>query len=150
MRIRVCNHNLVSFVIQMKISSSIKIKAFSLLTVFSLNMLLGFACSLGINMGYNRDHHHLNSVSEKYSDNLVTDCHADFSGDDNSNEGSDSSNDKDCCSNGVVKFFKLDKNISTTNVELCSPLLLMVNHLLIRWTVQHLKKTSLRFIFCPK
>ena len=127
----------------MKNSSTIKIKALSLFTVFSLNMLLGFACSLGINMGYNRDHHHLNSVSEKSSNNLVTDCHIAFSGDDNSNEGSDSSNDKDCCSNGVVKFFKLDKNISTTNVDLCSPLLLMVNQLTYQMELlQHLKNNE--------
>ena len=36
---------------------SIKIKATLLITVFSLNTVMGFACSMGIDMGYNKSHH---------------------------------------------------------------------------------------------
>ncbi|MEI6945684.1 hypothetical protein V9K67_00675 [Paraflavisolibacter sp. H34] len=35
-----------------------RIRALLLLLVFSLNTLAGFACSVGMNLGYNRGHHH--------------------------------------------------------------------------------------------
>ncbi|HEY5631199.1 MAG TPA: hypothetical protein VIR31_03660, partial [Nitrososphaeraceae archaeon] len=34
-----------------------KIRALALLTVFSLNTVAGFACSVGVDMGYNAHHH---------------------------------------------------------------------------------------------
>jgi hypothetical protein len=37
--------------------SKYRIKGFILLLVFSINTLAGFACSIGMNMGYNEDHH---------------------------------------------------------------------------------------------
>jgi hypothetical protein len=39
-------------------NTSIKLKAAFLLTVFALNMVLAFACSVGVKMGYNNQHHH--------------------------------------------------------------------------------------------
>ena len=41
----------------MNISISIKLKAAFLLTVFVLNTVVGFACSVGLDMGYNSKHH---------------------------------------------------------------------------------------------
>ena len=38
-------------------NTSIQLKAAFLLTVFALNMMLSFACSLGVKMGYNNQHH---------------------------------------------------------------------------------------------
>lgn len=35
-----------------------KIRALFLLLVFSLNTVVGFACSLGVDMGFNAKHHH--------------------------------------------------------------------------------------------
>ena len=41
----------------MNSKTSIKIKATLLITVFSLNSVFGFACSMGLDMGYNKSHH---------------------------------------------------------------------------------------------
>jgi len=41
----------------MRNNKFIKIKAAFLLTVFALNTVVAFACSLGLNMGYNEKHH---------------------------------------------------------------------------------------------
>ena len=41
----------------MKKNSSIQLKAAFLLIVFALNTVLGFACSMGLDMGYNKSHH---------------------------------------------------------------------------------------------
>lgn len=41
----------------MKKNRSIQLKAAFLLIVFSLNTIVGFACSLGLDMGYNSKHH---------------------------------------------------------------------------------------------
>ncbi|OQP60150.1 hypothetical protein A3860_34280 [Niastella vici] len=42
----------------MKSSRTIKYKALFLLVSFSLNTVVGFACSLGLDMGFNAHHHH--------------------------------------------------------------------------------------------
>lgn len=41
----------------MKRNKSIKLKAAILLIVFVLNTILGFACSVGLDMGFNHHHH---------------------------------------------------------------------------------------------
>lgn len=41
----------------MKRNSFIRVKAFFLLFVFSLSTLVGFACTVGLNMGFNEDHY---------------------------------------------------------------------------------------------
>ena len=41
----------------MKRSPSIQLKAAFLLIVFSLNTVVGFACSVGLEMGFNSSHH---------------------------------------------------------------------------------------------
>jgi hypothetical protein len=49
-----------------------RIKATFLLTVFSLNTVVGFACSVGIDMGFNSKHHHDEEATE-----AVVHIHAD-------------------------------------------------------------------------
>ena len=116
----------------MKREKYIQVKALFLLIVFSLNTLLGFACSIGIDMGYNSKHHHNeNSVSEDQPYKTSGNCHADYSDEENvltptNDEESDSSKDHDCCSNGVLKFLTLDKKITpSTAVDLNTSVLLM-------------------------
>ena len=41
----------------MKIRLSIKFKAIFLTIIFLLNTVVGFACTVGIDMGFNRGHH---------------------------------------------------------------------------------------------
>ena len=46
----------------MRQNKSIKLKAAFLLTVFALNTVVAFACSMGLNMGYNKHHHSTEKV----------------------------------------------------------------------------------------
>jgi len=48
----------------MKKRRSIQLKAAFLMIVFSLNTLIGFACAVGINMGFNTSHHHEDEATE--------------------------------------------------------------------------------------
>ncbi len=80
--------------------------------VFSLNTLLGFACSLGLKMGYNehhheeevfvpashKDHHQHGSDQKHYQDKKLP-------------HPNSKSNDDDCCSNGVTTFNLLSKTV---------------------------------------
>ena len=115
----------------MKYRTAIKIKALTLLIVFSLNTVMGFACSLGIDMGYNSKHHHnQGNTVKQHSSKTVGTCHT--RGNDEGfselqhDQGSDSANDQDCCSHGVLKFLKLDKNISpSATSDIIGPLIML-------------------------
>jgi len=56
----------------MKKKLSIQVKAAFLLIVFGLNTVVGFACAIGIDMGFNASHHH-HEANEAHS-------HADIKG----------------------------------------------------------------------
>lgn len=77
--------------------------------VFSLSTVLGFACSLGLNMGYNKHHHEQEAISSP-----STQHHGHHkAGKEHHHATSSNSNSKDdCCSNGVTSFNLLDKSIS--------------------------------------
>lgn len=105
----------------MKKQTFIKLKAAFLLTVFTLNSVIGFACSIGVDMGYNSKHHPENEEIE-----AVVHIHKDGkrhihyekkeqhnhekkhakAGDDNK-KGSSSGN---CCTNKIKSFGDLDKS----------------------------------------
>ena len=53
----------------MNSSRTIKYKALFLLATFSLNTVVGFACSLGIDMGFNSGHHHHEHNDEEQDKN---------------------------------------------------------------------------------
>ena len=110
----------------MKDKTSIQIKAAFLLVVFALNTLVGFACSVGINMGFNSSHHHdeetrvpvvhihadgkkhvHDEVAEKHDHNKGQ-HHNEVSGDP-SKEGKDN-----CCNDKVVKLDQQDKSLAKT------------------------------------
>lgn len=120
---------------------SIQLKAGFLLLVFSLNTAVGFACALGLDMGFNTSHHssdaaevkeiHVHADGAKHHHGSVPDNKSS-----DKNESSvayhHSNNDNElvkqqedgksiagrdeggCCSNEVVKFQSLDKNLSQT------------------------------------
>lgn len=79
---------------------SIQLKATFLLAVFSLNSLLGFACSVGINMGYNKHHHDKEMMPVHGSDH-----HSDA---DHQNSGSGKD---DCCKGTVTEFNQMVKSV---------------------------------------
>lgn len=110
----------------MRTRATIKIKALFLLVVFSLNSILGFACSVGIDLGYNTHHHTTNAVEEPAShcnamggDDLVnasgTDGDANSNHANNPDSGLASNNETtphDCCKDGVLNLTLLDKNVA--------------------------------------
>ena len=109
----------------MKRSKSIQINAALLLLVFLMNTVIGFACAVGLNMGFNAKHHqneeateavvHLHQNGKKHlhqekseSHSHTTPHHKTAGTNDNSK-----SND-DCCSNKVSNFTKLYKTVPNT------------------------------------
>ena len=109
----------------MRSLQSIKLKAAFLLTVFTVNTLVSFACSVGIKMGFNNSHHvdekkkqshshshkhgpdvskgkhshsvHSHATAHKHSNDLATG--------DQKNPGQ-----KDCCNEKSVELQKHDKS----------------------------------------
>ncbi|MEO5946211.1 MAG: hypothetical protein ABIP79_05305, partial [Chitinophagaceae bacterium] len=101
----------------MKNNSSIKLKAVFLLIVFSLNTLVGFACALGVAMGFNSKHHHQTNATEavihlhadgkehvhqeKKKSHSHDKLHHHDQADDQKKSGSEKDN---CCNDKVIKF----------------------------------------------
>lgn len=99
----------------MKRNTSIKLKAAFLLTVFALNTVVGFACAIGIDMGFNSQHHHDDDEATEVSVHL----HADGKKHEHHNEPNkhhhdekNSSKKDDCCNDKVTKFEQLDKSVA--------------------------------------
>jgi len=99
-----------------------KIIAIFLLTVFSLNTVVGFACSVGIDMGFNSRHHnedaseavvHIHSDGKKHihqekkNNNNHSKSHQ---GQTNNHHKSENKKD-DCCNDKVLQFEQLDKSV---------------------------------------
>ena len=90
--------------------SPIQVKAIVLFIVFSLNTVVGFACSMGLEMGFNSHHHdeessiipeHSHTAGHSHSHGIKTSSHHD-----NKEPGHGKDN---CCNNDVIKFNQLDK-----------------------------------------
>lgn len=96
-----------------------KIRALVLLTVFSLNMLAGFACSIGVDMGYNRHHHDQGEKHNHKHGMDISNSHSVVKLD-------DANSKDDCCSNDVTKFTLLDKSIAQDYIHLESPVFFLV------------------------
>ncbi len=109
----------------MKKNISIQIKAALLLIVFSINTVLGFACAMEIDMGFNTHHHdeeevpqtiihvHAQNNKEHHYDEIAKHHH----------DSKEDSEKGGCCNDGVMKFQSLDKSLSqngncTINVPL--------------------------------
>jgi len=101
-----------------------KIKALFLMTVFSLNTVVGFACSVGVDMGFNSNHHHVQETNDPvvhiHSDGKK---HIHYEEKKNHNHGKShhheqannhqkSKDGKDnCCNDQVLQFEQLDKSV---------------------------------------
>ncbi len=106
----------------MKGNISIQLKAAFLLIVFSLNTVIGFACAIGVDMGYNSKHHH----DDDEATEAAVHVHADGKKHNHHNEAGNhqhkadahkSSNGKDnCCDDQVTKFSQLDKAVPQPSV----------------------------------
>ena len=99
-------------------SLTIQIKAAFLITVFSLNTIVGFACAIGINMGFNSSHHQsgeLKGIHGHAHSNGKSHLHDKGPKEESAAivNHSSSANEKDnCCNNKVIKFNEIDKSAS--------------------------------------
>ncbi|HEY5369498.1 MAG TPA: hypothetical protein VIJ75_10935 [Hanamia sp.] len=90
---------------------SIQFKAAFLLIAFSLNTVIGFACAVGLDMGFN-SHHHKESAIEVSENHHQNKSHHHGEADIHHHTAN---NEKDnCCNDGVMKFQKVDKAISSS------------------------------------
>ena len=112
----------------MKRGRSIQIRAAFLMIVFSLNTVIGFACAIGIDMGFNTQHHH-----EEEEIEAVVHVHADGKKhihheaakhhEEPDNDHHKSKDDKDgCCNDKVMKFNEVDKSASHSLNASISPI----------------------------
>ena len=94
---------------------SIQLKAAFLLIIFSLNMFVGFACAIGVDIGFNTTHHH----------EETTEVHVHADGKKHHHEEAkhkhSHKNEKDdCCNDKVVKLSQADKAVPQAS-KLLSP-----------------------------
>jgi hypothetical protein len=119
----------------MRLIKSIQLKAAFLLTVFALNTVIAFACSMGLKMGYNDKHHHGEKKEEKshthshgHSHDVETNHHDDTAGSHHEkataahhHEESNSAED-DCCTGSAIKFQAEDKKLQQSqNIQVKAP-----------------------------
>lgn len=85
--------------------------------VFSLNTVVGFACALGVDMGFNSHHHddeateavvHVHADGKKHHHQSEGDGHQHEHKGDNHKSKDDKDN---CCNDKVTKFSQLDKAV---------------------------------------
>lgn len=95
---------------------SIQIKAAFLIIVFSLNTMVGFACAIGIDMGFNKTHHeeetteavvHIHKDGKKHVHHNEAGKHHD----ETSNHHKAKDGKDNCCNDKVIKITQLDKSI---------------------------------------
>lgn len=95
---------------------SIQFKAAFLLIVFSLNTVIGFACAVGMNMGFNSHHHEESAVEIPGIHHHDKSRHHD-----DADVHHHKANEKDnCCNDEVMKFQKVDKALASS-ITLYSP-----------------------------
>jgi hypothetical protein len=101
--------------------ANIKITAVGLLVLFTVNIVLGFFCSIGLDMGYNSTHHrqsgNVYSHHTHGHGNKGNDSHVPGTNNHGSGTHSDShSSRNDCCQTGVLQLAQLDKVIPTDHL----------------------------------
>ncbi len=104
---------------------SIQFKAVFLMIVFSLNTVIGFACAVGIDMGFNTSHHHedeatkavvhIHKDGKKHVHHEAAKHHDEADSDHHKKDSKDN-----CCNDKVIKFNDVDKSAShyfNTNIN---------------------------------
>ena len=100
----------------MKTTISIKLKAASLLILFSLNMAIGGACALGIDMWFNISHHeekeivaHGSPIHHHGKTEIATHENSSHHHDEADEHHKSKDNKDNCCNDQVIKFAQVDK-----------------------------------------
>ncbi|RYY00508.1 MAG: hypothetical protein EOO53_21775 [Gammaproteobacteria bacterium] len=104
-----------------------RIRALLLLMVFSLNTVAGFACSMGVDMGYNTKHHEHQEIkphshSKPHSHDAAHQHKHNHSHKPSGASINNLKNTDDCCANDVTSFIKLDKSVVSNNLLLQQPI----------------------------
>ena len=86
-----------------KKNMSIQLKAAFLMIVFSMNMIIGFACAIGIDMFFNTSHHEETEITAGEGSHH----HDEADKDHKSKDSKDN-----CCNDQVIKFSRVDKSLS--------------------------------------
>lgn len=130
----------------MQSTVTIQIKAIFLLVVFSLNSIMGFACSIGLNLGYNGHHHAEKQESSRIIANeneyaLENPGHCGAVERENATDDVTSpAKQHDCCKDEVHKFTLLDKSVSPS-IKINAPaefaLEVAAMYFLSVWNPQH-------------
>ena len=118
--------------------NSIQIKAAFLLTIFALNTIVGFACNMGVEMGFNSKHHsdeetvpvihihadgkehiHYEKKKESHADSNKHEHekpgkqdHGKKPHHDDSNSNTKEDSKENCCKDQVLKFEQIDKAVA--------------------------------------
>ena len=107
----------------MKKHKTIQLKATFLLLVFSLNTIIGFACAVGLDMGFNSKHHHGESISHNSkphkhkgkSHHHHNKSHSHPTKSQHSNNGiqSGATEKENCCNKDATQLSQADKLLGT-------------------------------------
>jgi hypothetical protein len=110
----------------MKKIKTIQIKATVLLIVFSLNTLIGFACAVGLDMGFNSNHHeeevtdtsiHIHTDGKQHRHHDEVESHHE----DANNHLHKTTNEEDnCCHDRATEIAQQDKAIAQS-INMVSP-----------------------------
>jgi hypothetical protein len=101
--------------------TSIQIKAAFLALVFVLNTIVGFACAIGTDMGFNASHHrheataaaHVHAGGKKHTHSEASAKHGQVKEHHHAKAGNDLPNEKEgCCKDKVIKFQQSDKSLA--------------------------------------
>src|SRR6266496_5047599 len=105
----------------MKNTKSIQIKAAFLLMIFSLNVIVGFACAVGIDMGFNSHHHNEElTIADNHSHNHDKSHHQHNEADNDHHKSKDGKDN--CCNDKVTKFTQLDKSVPQSSNAALNPI----------------------------
>ena len=100
----------------MSINIYIQLKAALLLLVFGLNTIVGFACAVGVDMGFNTSHHH-NEAAAKIHVHKDGKVHKHTKhAHDHTAKNKDSKDN--CCKDSVVKLSLSDKSVPPSNTAI--------------------------------
>lgn len=94
----------------------IQLKAAFLLIIFSFNMVVGFACAIGVDMSFNTTHHHEEKAKEVHIHANGKKHHHEKQ----DHKHTDSEKKDDCCNDKVLKISQTDKAIPQV-AKLLSP-----------------------------
>ncbi len=92
----------------MKQKRQIQFKAAFLLIIFSLNMFVGFACAIGLDMGFNSHHH---EEEETAASVLVHTNGTKHHHEEEEQKHKENDKKDDCCNDNVLKILQTDKAV---------------------------------------